>query len=229
MSASDDRRPRPAAPRPAARELTPVDPLLSLLGRGLSLLAERERSAGRDNPAAAKPDATMPADERRHVAGLMRINHAGEIAAQALYHGQALTARNSETRRHLLDAAREERDHLRWCEERLHELNDGPSKLQPLWYAGSFAIGALAGLRGDGWSLGFVQETERQVSDHLDEHLRELPESDRRGRAILEAMRADEQRHGEEAAAAGAKELPMPVRGVMRQVAKLMKLGAYRV
>lgn len=217
------------APRPAEREPGPADPLLSLIGRGLSLLAERGHGAGRANPAGATRDTRLAADERRHVAGLMRVNHAGEISAQALYHGQALTARNPDTRRHLLEAAREERDHLRWCEERLQELDDGPSKLQPLWYAGSFAIGALAGLRGDGWSLGFVQETERQVSEHLEEHLRELPEGDQRGRAILKAMRADEQRHGEEAGAAGAQELPAPVRGIMRQVAKVMKLGAYRL
>jgi ubiquinone biosynthesis monooxygenase Coq7 len=209
--------------------MTPVDPLLSLLGRGLSLLAERERGAGRSNPAGTRAETELAPDERRHIAGLMRINHAGEIAAQALYHGQALTARNADTRRRLLDAAREERDHLRWCEERLHELGDAPSKLQPLWYTGSFAIGAAAGLCGDRWSLGFVQETERQVSDHLEEHLRELPEHDARDRAILETMRDDEQRHGREAAEAGGQPLPAPVRGLMRQVARLMKFGAYRL
>lgn len=223
---------KPSAASPAVhadRELHPVDPLLSLLGRGLALLAERERGAGRANPAARQRDAELPETERRHVAGLMRVNHAGEIAAQALYHGQALTARNPQTRRQLLEAAREEHDHLRWCEERLDELGDAPSKLQPLWYAGSFAIGALAGLRGDAWSLGFVQETERQVSEHLGEHLRQLPETDARGRAILETMRRDEERHGHEAEQAGGQPLPAPVRGLMRQVAKLMKFGAYRV
>lgn len=220
--------PRPTL-RPAEREPGPADPLLSFIGRGLSLLAERGHGAGRANPAGTTRDTQLDADERRHVAGLMRINHAGEISAQALYHGQALTARNPETRRQLLDAAREERDHLRWCEQRLQELDDGPSKLQPLWYAGSFAIGAIAGLRGDGWSLGFVQETERQVSEHLDDHLRQLPEKDARGRAILETMRKDEQRHGDEAEQAGGKPLPLPVRDLMRQVAKLMKFGAYRL
>ncbi|WP_028080484.1 2-polyprenyl-3-methyl-6-methoxy-1,4-benzoquinone monooxygenase [Solimonas soli] len=221
--------PQAKTPSATLRELRPADPLLSLLGRGLSLLAERERGAGRANPAVRQPDAALAERERRHVAGLMRINHAGEIAAQALYHGQALTARNPETRRHLLEAAREERDHLRWCEERLAELGDAPSKLQPFWYAGSFAIGALAGLRGDAWSLGFVNETERQVSEHLAEHLGQLPEQDRRGRAILETMRRDEERHGREAEQAGGAPLPAPVRGLMRQVAKVMKFGAYRV
>ncbi|MGH8446997.1 MAG: 2-polyprenyl-3-methyl-6-methoxy-1,4-benzoquinone monooxygenase [Solimonas sp.] len=203
--------------------------MLAFVGRGLSLLAERGRGAGRANPADGKRDGKLAEDERRHAAGLMRINHAGEIAAQALYHGQALTARNPDTRRHLLEAAREERDHLRWCEERLGELDDAPSKLQPLWYAGSFAIGAVAGLRGDQWSLGFVHETERQVSEHLGEHLRQLPEQDTRGRAILETMRRDEERHGDEAEQAGGQPLPEPVRGLMRQVARVMKFGAYRV
>lgn len=224
---SADSLPRPI--RPAEREPGPADPLLSFIGRGLSLLAERGHGAGRANPAARTRDTEFAPDERRHVAGLMRINHAGEVSAQALYHGQALTARDPQTRRHLLDAAREERDHLRWCEERLRELDDAPSKLQPLWYAGSFAIGALAGLRGDGWSLGFVQETERQVSEHLEDHLRQLPEQDARGRAILETMRKDEQRHGDEASEAGGKPLPLPVRDLMRQVAKVMKFSAYRL
>lgn len=220
-----DRRPAPAAPR----EFTPADPLLALLGRGLALLGERGRGAGRANPAGVRRETALTPDERRHVAGLMRVNHAGEIAAQALYHGQALTARNPQTRSHLLEAAREEQDHLRWCEERLRELGDAPSRLQPFWYAGSFAIGAIAGLRGDRASLGFVQETERQVSEHLAEHLQRLPEEDRRSRAILETMRRDEERHGADAAAAGAAPLPVPLRGLMRQVARVMKFGAYRV
>ena len=216
------------APR-SRRELRPVDPLLGLVGRGLSLLASRDQGSGRRNPAATQRDAELAPDERRHVAGLMRINHAGEVAAQALYHGQALTARNPQTRQQLLEAAREEHDHLRWCEERLAELGDGPSKLQPLWAAGSFAIGAVAGLGGDRWSLGFVHETERQVAEHLGEHLQQLPEHDARDRAILQQMRVDEQRHGDQAQQAGGRELPAPVRGLMRQVAKVMKFGAYRI
>jgi ubiquinone biosynthesis monooxygenase Coq7 len=211
------------------REYRPVDPLLSLLGRGLALLAQPGDGPGRRNPAGNKPEARLDDAARRHAAGLMRINHAGEVSAQALYHGQALTARNPQTRQHLLEAAREEQDHLRWCEERLKELGDQPSRLQPLWYAGSFAIGALAGAAGDRWSLGFVNETEKQVAEHLGEHLQQLPETDNRGRAILETMRKDEQRHGEQARDAGGEALPPPVRGLMRQVAKLMKFGAYRI
>ncbi len=214
------------------RQLTPADRLLSTLNRGLSLLAERGSGTGRSNPAKAQAQAeTNDANDasRRHVAGLMRINHAGEVAAQALYHGQALVARNPQTRQQLLAAAREEQDHLRWCEERLHELNDAPSRLQPLWYAGSFAIGAAAGLAGDRWSLGFIDETERQVSEHLGEHLQQLPEQDQRSRAILEQMRRDEERHGREARDAGGQPLPAPVKGLMRQVARVMKFGAYRI
>ncbi len=229
MSDVEDRVPQRSASGAALRQPGAIDPLLSFVGRGLSLLAERGHRAGRANPAGIRPDAALDAAERRHAAGLMRVNHAGEIAAQALYHGQALTARTPQTRRHLLEAAREEHDHLLWCEQRLRELGDSPSRLGPLWYAGSLAIGALTGLRGDAWSLGFVHETERQVAEHLDEHLQQLPARDARGRAILETMRDDEQRHGDEAVQAGARPLPTPVRGLMRQMAKVMKFGAYRI
>lgn len=197
------------------------------LGEGLGAL--RPKSAP---PAQTKPSSNETALDdkaRRHAAGLMRVNHAGEVSAQALYHGQALTARNPATRQHLLAAARDEATHLRWCEQRLRELGDQPSRLQPLWYAGSFAIGAAAGLAGDRWSLGFVEETEKQVAEHLDEHLRQLPAQDQQSRRILEKMRADESRHGAEAKAAGARPLPEPVRQLMRRVAGLMKFGAYRV
>lgn len=210
------------------REYRPVDPLLSLLGRGLATLAGSQSSA-RGNPGGAQPQTELDESQRRHIAGLMRVNHAGEVAAQALYQGQALTARNPATRQQLLAAAREEQDHLRWCEERLRELGDGPSKLQPLWYAGSFAIGALAGAAGDRVSLGFVDETEKQVAEHLSEHLAQLPQDDQRDRAILETMRADEERHGAQAREAGGTPLPAPVRGLMRQVARVMKFGAYRI
>lgn len=212
-----------------SRQYTPADHLLSALNRGLSLLGERDRPAGRANPGAQRPAEAHSEAERRHIAGLMRVNHAGEVSAQALYHGQAFVARDPALRSHLLEAAREEQDHLRWCEQRLQELDDTPSKLQPLWYAGSFAIGAAAGLAGDRWSLGFVDETERQVSEHLGEHLQKLPPSDQRSRAILETMKRDEERHGREAREAGARPLPAPVRGLMRQVARLMKFGAYRI
>jgi ubiquinone biosynthesis monooxygenase Coq7 len=159
----------------------------------------------------------------------MRVNHAGEIAAQALYHGQALVARSTTTRELLLKSAREETDHLAWCETRLKELDSHPSLLNPLWYAGSFAIGALTGLLGDRMSLGFVVETERQVEGHLDEHLARLPPDDARSRAILEAMRNDEITHGTNAKAAGGVELPSPIRSLMRSTARVMTNTAYWV
>ena len=171
---------------------------------------------------AARADA-----ERRASAALMRVNHAGEIAAQALYHGQALVARSAKTRELLLKAAREETDHLAWCEARLRELDSRPSLLNPLWYAGSFAIGAAAALLGDRASLGFVVETERQVEGHLEEHLARLPPDDDRSRAILETMRTDEIAHGLSAKAAGGAELPSPVRVLMRSTARLMTGTAY--
>ena len=165
--------------------------------------------------------------ERRTSAALMRVNHAGEIAAQALYHGQALVARTAATRDLLLKAAHEETDHLAWCETRLKELDSRPSLLNPLWYAGSFAIGAMAALLGDRTSLGFVVETERQVEGHLDQHLARLPTDDVRSRAVLEAMRSDEIAHGMTARAAGAAELPAPVRMLMRSTARVMTSTAY--
>jgi ubiquinone biosynthesis monooxygenase Coq7 len=159
----------------------------------------------------------------------MRVNHSGELAAQALYHGQALVARSETTRTMLLEAARSESDHLAWCETRLAELKARPSLLNPLWYAGSFAIGALAALAGDRTSLGFVVETERQVEGHLDEHLGRLPVGDTRSRAILETMRAEEIQHGATAAAAGGQRLPAPVRALMRHTARVMTGTAYWV
>lgn len=178
--------------------------------------------------AGRRPADESAVDPRQHSAGLMRVNHAGEVSAQALYRGQALTARNPATRQHLLAAAAEEAAHLRWCEERLKELGAQPSKLQPLWHAGSYAIGAVAGLAGDRWSLGFVHETEQQVAEHLSEHLQQLPAEDARSREILQRMREDETRHGAEAQAAGGVPLPRPLRHLMRGVAGLMKFGAYR-
>ncbi len=153
---------------------------------------------------------------------MMRVNHAGEIAAQGLYHGQALVARDPAIRSLLENAGREETDHLAWCEQRLHELNDRPSRLDPLWYAGSFAIGVAAGLANDRISLGFVAETERQVERHLDGHLEELPAEDERSRAIVTQMQADEQAHGELAMHAGGVSLPIPVQKIMQATARVM-------
>lgn len=160
---------------------------------------------------------------------LMRVNHAGEVAAQALYHGQALMAKDEATREWLLEAAREEADHLAWCEQRLAELGSRPSLLKPFWYAGSFAIGALAGLAGDRNSLGFVAETEKQVIEHIDSHLAQLPEGDERSKRILEQMKDDEARHGSDATKAGGWELPGPVRELMRRTGRFMTRTAYRI
>jgi len=217
---------------PSTRDYSPVDRLLMRTQEQLTRITERRRSAADTwpaHPGAAKPDVFLDSAARRHVAGLMRINHAGEVSAQALYRGQALVARDPAVRRQLLDAAAEERAHLQWCEQRLRELDDAPSVLTPLWYAGSFAIGATAGLVGDRTSLGFVEETERQVCEHLEDHLGQLPEQDARSRAILKTMREDEERHGRDAKAAGARTLPGPVRRLMSAVAKVMKFGAYRI
>lgn len=198
------------------------------LGQRLAALQpQRTGTATAPSPLATAPGLDEAA--RRHAAGLMRVNHAGEVAAQALYHGQAMTARNPSTRQHLLAAAEEEAQHLHWCEQRLQELGDQPSRLRPLWYAGSYAIGAVAGLAGDRWSLGFVHETERQVAEHLDEHLHQLPEQDGQSRDIVRRMRDDEVRHGAEAEAAGGRPLPQVLRQLMRRVAGLMKFGAYRI
>lgn len=185
--------------------------------------------AERPNPGAQADEVALDQAQRREVAGLMRINHVGEVCAQALYFGQAAVARDAATREHLLHAAQEETDHLAWCAERLRELDSRPSLFNPLWYGGAYAIGLLAGLRGDGWNLGFVVETERQVEAHLDEHLQRLPPDDGRSRAILEQMKADEARHADDALAAGARILPRPIPQVMALAATVMKAVAYRV
>ena len=196
------------------RALTPIDRLLIDAQNALDTVFGTPL-AQRANPSGDRPDVVLDDDERRHAAGLMRINHVGEVCAQALYVGQAAVARDEATRAHLLEAAHEETDHLAWCAQRLNELDSRPSLLNPLWYAGSYAIGALAGLRGDGWNLGFVVETERQVEAHLDEHLQTLPAADARSRAILEVMKADEARHADDAQAQGARVLPPPVPTLM--------------
>ena len=185
--------------------------------------------AQRANPAGDTPEVALEPDEQRHAAGLMPINHVGEVCAQGLYFGQAAVARDDATRAHLLDAAQEETDHLGWCGDRLREM-DSPARLvKPLWYAGSYALGALAGLRGDGWSLGFVVETEHQVEAHLDEHLETLPPADLRSREILKVMKADEARHADHAEQAGARVLPAPIPTLMAGASKLMKAVAYRL
>ena len=210
----------------------PLDAWIGAADRALRALFAPAH-ASRPVPPPATPvegaDGELSSDERRRAAALMRVNHAGEIAAQALYHGQALAARSDTTRKLLLDAAREETDHLAWCESRLKDLDSRPSLLNPLWYAGSFVIGALAALAGDHASLGFVVETERQVEGHLDDHLGRLPAADLRSRAIVEQMRTDEAAHGANARAAGGTELPGPVRALMRHTARIMTGTAYWV
>lgn len=210
------------------RDLSPLDRLLIDAQNALGTVFGRPR-AERANPGADQAQIELDDDERRHAAGLMRVNHVGEVCAQALYVGQAAVARDDNTRVQLLAAAQEETDHLAWCADRLRELDSRPSLLNPIWYAGSYAIGALAGLRGDGWNLGFVVETERQVEAHLDEHLQQLPAADTRSRAILQTMKADEARHADNAQAQGARALPPPVPSLMAAASKLMKTIAYRV
>ena len=213
----------------AMRHYSPLDRLITPLDQTLRTLFA-SHVAARPNPAENLPEAPEIADQpraRRHAAALMRINHSGEVAAQALYQGQAFVSQADVTRASLMEAAREETDHLAWCAERIRELGGRTSLLNPLWYAGSFTIGALAGLAGDRTSLGFVAETERQVVEHLDGHLQRLPEADVRTRAIIRQMSADEERHGRSAMLAGGAELPRPVRALMKLTAKVMTRTAY--
>ena len=213
-----------AMERPPPPVLT-VDSLLQAADNALRALFAPAHS-DRTPPGLPDPCPLDDAD-RRHVAGLMRVNHAGEIAAQALYHGQALMARGATTREFLLRAAAEEGDHLAWCEQRLNELGARTSLLNPLWYAGSFVIGAAAAALSDTLSLGFVAETEHQVEGHLAEHLERLPASDLRSRRILETMQNDELGHAHAAISAGARELPQPIRNAMRMTSRLMTRTAY--
>jgi ubiquinone biosynthesis monooxygenase Coq7 len=185
--------------------------------------------ASRPSPAERFSEKDIGEEERMHAAALMRVNHVGEVCAQALYQGQGLTARDPVARQALEQAAREEEDHLAWSAERIRELGGRPSLLNPLWYAGAFAIGAVAGALGDRWNLAFLAETERQVEEHLGGHLEELPAEDRRTRAIVEAMQADEARHRASAIELGAAELPEPVKRAMRLASKVMTTVAYRV
>jgi 3-demethoxyubiquinol 3-hydroxylase len=183
----------------------------------------------RPTPGATLPSTTLDPSERRHAAGLMRVNHTGEVCAQALYAAQALVARDPEVRARFAEAAREEEDHLAWTQSRLAELDARPSLLNPMWYAGAFGIGLAAGLAGDAANLGFVVETERQVEEHLTSHMDRLPATDARSRAIVEKMRDDEARHAAMAYDAGGVPLPWPVRRAMRAAADVMRAVAYRL
>ncbi len=173
--------------------------------------------------------ALLDVKEREHAAGLMRVNHVGEVCAQALYQSQKLVARNPEIRQMLDHSGQEEMDHLAWCETRLQELGSHTSYLNPIWYAGSFAIGLAAGLAGDKWSLGFVAETEKQVENHLESHLKKLPVEDERSRAIVDQMRIDEIEHGQAAISAGGAVLPEPIQKLMQAMSKVMTSTAYKI
>ena len=211
------------------RTLTRFDRALVELERALGTIFEPAPVAVRPSPADTVDDAPLDDAERRHAAGLMRVNHVGEVCAQALYFGQAAVAHDERQRARMLEAAAEETDHLAWCGERLRELDSRPSFLNPLWYGGAYAIGVAAGIIGDRLSLGFVVETERQVEAHLDEHLETLPADDAKSRAIVRVMKEDEARHASNALAAGAEILPDPVPALMRFASKVMKAVAYRI
>jgi len=211
------------------RHFSPIDRAINIMDQALRLASGLAPEPARPNPAGKIAEADMDDDTRKHVAGLMRINHSGEICAQALYAGQAATARNEEVKQEMNTAALDEIDHLAWCQQRLDELDSKTSVLNPLLYAGSFAIGAIAGIAGDGWSLGFLKETEIQVEAHLEDHLEQLPADDKRSHAILDQMKTDEARHAEMAATAGAYELPQPVKELMTFTSKIMKALAYRI
>ncbi len=209
------------------RHYSPVDHFLMNVDLGLRTLVGRPVVTERANPANAVGEAELDENQKVLAARLMRINHAGEVSAQGLYQGQALTARLPEVRDKMERAALEENDHLAWCESRINQLGGHKSYLNPLWYAGSVSIGALAGIAGDKWSLGFVAETEHQVVRHLDSHLEQLDESDAKSRAILEQMKEDEGHHATTALQAGGAELPFPVKKLMQLTSKIMTRTTY--
>lgn len=211
-----------------ARVLDFGDRLIGVLDQGLRSVGAEPRGT-RGSPADGIEEAALTAAEREQSVRLLRVNRAGEIAAQALYSAQALFARDAGTARQLERAAAEEVDHLTWCSQRLRELGGRPSRLDPFWYLGSAAIGAAAGLAGDATSLGFVAETEKQVETHIDDHLERLPAADGRSRAILETMAADEARHGNEARTAGGAEIREPVRTLMGLGGEILRRFAYRL
>ncbi len=206
-----------------------ADRLVLQLDQALHTLVPGSSHADRASPASSVDDGDLTETERALAAGLMRINHTGEVCAQALYQGQASTATLPHVRHAMEAAAREEEDHLAWCDDRIRELGGVPSRLNPLFYAVSYALGAGAGLAGDRWSLGFVSETEHQVVRHLENHLTRLPAGDRRSRAILEQMREDELRHAVTAEGAGGAPLPPPIKGAMALMSKVMTFTTYRI
>ena len=211
------------------RRLSLVDRLIGEADTVLRTLSNRGNQAARPSPAAGHSEAELNSGQRKHVAGLMRVNHTGEVCAQALYQGQALTARLPTVREEMDHAAEEEVDHLVWCEQRLRELDSRPSLLNPAWYGLSFAVGAVAGAVGDKVSLGFVAATEERVCNHLKDHLKQLPEDDRKSRLILQQMLEDEERHSENALEAGGTDFPRPVKDAMTVVSGVMTKTSYWV
>lgn len=209
------------------RQHSLLDRLILSFDNGLKTLSGQAESTGVSNPAKDIPESPLTADERKKAAAFMRINHAGEICAQALYHGQALVSASPHIQAKMHEAAQEEGDHLHWCHARIMELNSHTSYLNPMWYTGSFAIGMIAGMIGDEWSLGFIAETETQVINHLQNHLEHLPENDKRSARILQQMQQDEAKHRAQALQEGGRELPFFVKRIMGCVAKVMVKTAY--
>jgi 3-demethoxyubiquinol 3-hydroxylase len=206
-----------------------LDRLIIEFDKGLKTLAANAHSVRPHPDQNIQQTTELSADEKRHSAALMRINHCGEVCAQALYNGQALTAKNPQTVRALAQASKEETEHLAWCEKRIHELGGRTSLFNPIWYAGSFTLGAIAGALGDKWNLGFLAETERQVGAHLNRHLVELPTTDDKSRAILEQMKTDEAEHAATAIHLGGAELPSPVKAAMQGMSKVMTSTTYHL
>ncbi len=206
---------------------SPLDSLIGAADNALRTLFGGYQVTGRVDPSANTPEADLTDSERRHAAGLMRINHCGEVCAQALYQGQAMTAKLPQVRQKMEQAAAEENDHLQWCADRLNNLQSHTSVLNPIWYLSSFSIGAIAGKLGDQWSLGFVAETEHQVVKHLQSHLDSLPEKDKKSREVIQQMEIDEQQHAETAIDAGGIALPAPAKLMMKGMAKVMTKTVY--
>lgn len=209
------------------RQINFADKCVFELDKALTTIWGKPQGSGRNSPAAKLPEAALSEAQRRHNAALMRVNHAGEVSAQALYQGQALTAKLPDVRQAMQQAAAEENDHLIWCQQRLTALNGHRSVLNPIWYTGSFLLGALAGKAGDKWSLGFVAETEKQVEAHLNDHLSQLNSEDAASEAVLRQMQTDEIHHGQQAMQAGGLALPVPVQKLMAVVSKVMTRSSY--
>ena len=206
-----------------------IDLVINEVDKGLKYSTQNYQTESRPYPADKIEQGSLNEFEKNHSAGLMRVNHSGEVCAQALYRGQSLTAKLGDTRTKMEQAASEELDHLSWCNKRLEELNNKPSVLNPIWYGMSFSIGAVAGLIGDNWSLGFVHETEEQVVKHLDGHLDKLSKKDLRTKAVIEQMRIDEEQHSHDALEAGAEILPDEIKDLMSKFAKVMTNSSYHV